>query len=188
MICSSLGHHLCSSLFLIFLKLTLIYMSGFLKRFHLFIWQTKITNRQRGRQRERERGKQVPCWAGSPRWVLVPGLWDHDPSWKQRINLPSHSGAPVCQFWIPPSFSFSFNFFKGFIYLEREREEGRGRGRERSRLPTEQGAPRQVCVGGRGLDPRTPRSWPEPRNLNNRDTQAPLLPSFSMQLRTHVLM
>ena len=69
---------------LFILKILFIYLFiYFLRRFYLFIWQTEITSRQRGRQRER--GKQAPRWAESPMWGSIPGLWDHDPSWRQRL-------------------------------------------------------------------------------------------------------
>ena len=70
------------------------YKSFFFKRFYLlFIWQREIPV-DRGRQRQRERGKQAPCRAESPMRDLIPGLWDHDLSRRQWPNPLSHPGAP----------------------------------------------------------------------------------------------
>lgn len=60
----------------------------------LFIWRTEITSRQGGRQeREEEAGS---CWADSFMQGSIPGVWDHDLSRRQRLNLLSHPGAPKC--------------------------------------------------------------------------------------------
>ena len=45
-------------------------------------------------QREEEREKQSPCWAGSPMWGLIPGPWDHDLSQRQLLNQLSHPDTP----------------------------------------------------------------------------------------------
>ena len=49
-------------------------------------------------RREREREKQVPCWAGSltwDSWGSIPGLGDHDLSRRQLLKQLSHPGAPM---------------------------------------------------------------------------------------------
>ena len=50
----------------------------------LFIWE-RDKNKRRSRL-PTEQGAQL----GSN-----PGSWDHDPSWRQMLNWPSHPGAPI---------------------------------------------------------------------------------------------
>lgn len=65
----------------------------FLKILFLFyLTEREITSRQRGRQRER--GKQAPCWAESPMRDSIPGPRDHDLSRRQLSNQLSHPGVP----------------------------------------------------------------------------------------------
>ena len=139
-------------------------MQFFFLRFYLFIWQTEITSRQRGRQRERG-GSRLPaeqrawCWA---RWH-GPGIMTRAKG--RGFNPLSHPGTPKLCFFI-----FLF-FFKDFIYLfDRQRSQvGREAGKEAGSLLS-----REPDVG---LDPRTPRSWPEPKAeaLTHWATQVPYL-------------
>ena len=76
-------------------------------------------------------------------------------------------------------------FFKGFIYSFRESVQvGGGRGRERE----SQGGSVMNADPEAGLDPRTPRSLPEPkstvRRLTDRATQARLTPMIIAKLST----
>ena len=48
--------------------------------------------------RERERKKQSICWAGNWTFGSIPGLWDHDLSWRQMLNQLSHPGSPHQEF------------------------------------------------------------------------------------------
>ena len=66
---------------------------------YLFIWE-------RAQQKEREREKQTPRWAGSPMQGLIPGPWDHDLSQRQMLNRLSHPGASTKHLlhehtWVP---------------------------------------------------------------------------------------
>ena len=65
------------------------------KIFYLFIWEREqaSTHEQRGRVVEMQREKQIPHWAGSLRWGLIPGHQDHDLSWRQSPNQLSYPGS-----------------------------------------------------------------------------------------------
>ena len=47
-------------------------------------------NKGRGEKKGRRRGR---ISVGSPTWSSIPGLWDHDLSQRQTLNLLSHPGA-----------------------------------------------------------------------------------------------
>ena len=62
--------------------------------FYLFIWQWERET-SKGSNRQREKEKQIPHWAGRWIWGLIPGPQDHDLSYRQSLNQPSHPGAPL---------------------------------------------------------------------------------------------
>ena len=47
---------------------------------------------------QREREKQVPHEQGAQTQGSIPGPKDHDLSWRQMLNRPSHPDAPRAQF------------------------------------------------------------------------------------------
>ena len=57
-----------------------VFLSFFKKRFYLFIHDRHI---ERGRDIGRERSR-LPAW--SLMWDSIPGLWDHNLSWRQTLN------------------------------------------------------------------------------------------------------
>ena len=71
----------------------------------IYFWK-----RERERERERERGRQrarhriwsrlqaLSCQQRARRRAQTHGLWDHDLSQSQMLNLLSHPGAPSCFF------------------------------------------------------------------------------------------
>ena len=76
----------------------------FLRRI-LFDWQREReracshVHAQVGRLAGRRRGRgRLPCWMGSPTWVLIPGPWDHYLSQRQMLNWLSHPGSPNLNF------------------------------------------------------------------------------------------
>ena len=76
--------------FLIFFIKDFIYYLFIYLFVYLFMW---VREHEQG-EWQREREKQTPCWAGSPKWGSIPGPWDHDPSWRQTLNHLSHPGTP----------------------------------------------------------------------------------------------
>ena len=69
-----------------------------LKRFYLFIHE---------RHRERESQTQAEGEAGSPTWGSIPGLQDHDLSWRQTLN------------WLkPPRTTFYMVFIQLFTIFQ----------------------------------------------------------------------
>ena len=66
---------------------SLDYKFSFFFKIYLFI-------RERKREHtEGERKKQIPHWAGSQMWGLIPGPQDHGLSQRQKLNQLSHLGA-----------------------------------------------------------------------------------------------
>ena len=68
------------------------YDAFFKKRFYLF-WKSMREKAHEGRERQKQSEKQAPCWAGTLTQGSIPGPWYHDVSWRQNLNLLSHSGV-----------------------------------------------------------------------------------------------
>ena len=64
--------------------------SFFKKRFYLFIHER---HKERGKDTGRGRSR---LHAGSPMWDSIPGLWDHNLSWRQMLNCWA-TQASQCQ-------------------------------------------------------------------------------------------
>lgn len=56
-------------------------------------------------QKEKKKEKQTLSWAGSLMCGLIPGPRDQDPSQMWTRNHQTHSGAPLCNFFIFPSWN-----------------------------------------------------------------------------------
>ncbi|XP_077935292.1 uncharacterized protein C15orf61 homolog isoform X2 [Halichoerus grypus] len=51
-----------------------------------FFTALKVVNLETQREREHKQGEQASRRAGSPMWGSVPGLRDHDPNRRQKLN------------------------------------------------------------------------------------------------------
>ena len=60
-----------------------IYFWFFLKK-DLFIWHREKERVRQWMNKQREREKQTPHWAGGLMWWLGP--WDHDLNWRQTVT------------------------------------------------------------------------------------------------------
>ena len=58
-----------------------------------------------------EEEKQASHWAGILTWGWIPEPWDHDLTWRQKLNQLSHPGAPKLHF---KDSKFSFQNIKEF--------------------------------------------------------------------------
>ena len=65
----------------------------------ILLQREREQEQKNGRQRENEREKHAPRWAGSPMRGLIPGLWDHDLSWRQTFkHWATHAPLPFEDF------------------------------------------------------------------------------------------
>ena len=55
-----------------------------------FIWERESTSKREG---QREKEKQIPCWAGNGTLNSVPGPWDQDLGRRQMLTWLSQPGA-----------------------------------------------------------------------------------------------
>ena len=52
-----------------------------------------------GREEQKKREKQTSCWAGNLMQGWIPGLWDHDLSWRQTLSWLNYPGNPLFQYF-----------------------------------------------------------------------------------------
>ena len=57
----------------------------------IHLWERERTQVEGGAEAE---GEADPLWAGSLTWGSIPGPSDHDLSWRQMLNWPSHPDTP----------------------------------------------------------------------------------------------